>query len=364
MLAVLLALLLAVAVQHASATVLSAGGEDVDFTCPGTCTTDTTAGRFRSDWARSAYRFRDLSVVDPPPSRGILPNFSPQSSIWVHGRYFNLSNNAGDPATSANSQLLRVMGADGNPAIVIRATGTNGQVKISKRSAAGTFTDLVTCSSSTFPTGGLDQFDMSLDYAVAGSVTLYVGTSSFCTYSGDVTTDGRTQVQAVELSAARVGLGGTSGGAWSEVIVSTLDTRSKTVLRGTATGNGNSIEFSGTNVCTAIFPSNPYDDAAVATSATAEEVQECTVFSTIPAGTFTVDAVVQSARASRGSSGPQNVQFVVRTGGADYPSASSALSINPGVASVIWQFNPATGSFWSTGDITDAGFNAGVKSKP
>lgn len=354
--------LLAALPGAALATILFAGGEDVDFNCGGTCTTSTTAGHFRSDWARSALFLNDNSLADPPTNRIITSNFAGQGSIWVHGQYINIINGAGNASTGTNSQLLRVMATDGNPAVVIRGTGTGGQVKISTRSTAGVFVDLVTCGTD-FPSAILDKFDFFLNYSASGEATIYKNGTSVCTYSGDVTTDGRTQVQAVELYSAVYGT--SDGGKWSEVIVATTDTRGKNLLRLTPNGAGNAVQWDGTNPCTDILDNDPYNDASVASTPTNDELLQCTVTNTIPAGSWRVDAVSMSTRMLRGATGPQNFQFVTRTGGTDYFSSDQAPSTSfSNFRSYIQETNPGTATTWSTSDLTAVGFNIGLKSRP
>jgi len=364
----LLALLVlgaAIGSTNASATLLYAGGEDIDFipapTCGTNCFVMTSAGTFRSNWARETYGVRYTSASDPPTTRFATPVFTASSQIWVHAQVWST---AGGGATTANQQLLRLIGADGNPAIILRGTGTAGQIKISKRDTSGVITDLLTCASAIFPTPNLDQLDVYVNYAASGEVNVYRNSVSFCDYTGDVTTNGRTQLNAAEFSAA----GGSAGNdwvGWSEVVIATTDTRAMNLYTLSPNGNGNATQWTGTNPCTAILNATAYNDTSYVTTGSNSQIEECTVRNSLPTGSFNVQAVVMSGRLLVGSSGPQHFDFVLRTGGADYTSSDFAPTNSfSNIGNYIQALNPATGNAWAIGDITAAGFNIGLESKP
>jgi len=213
---------------NASATLLYAGGEDADFVCNGggTCIVDTTAGRYRSGWARAAYRVISLTVVDPPVNRFATSTFTASSSLWIHAQYCNMVATCVDTTTTSGAQLLRVMDSAGNPTLIVRGTGNPGQLKISSRTSAGVFTDLVTCSSAV--NASLTQLDLFVNYGTSGEVALYNNSAEVCRFAGDVTNgDGATTLNGVEFAAARAYsfIGNSAWGYWSEVIIATTDTR-------------------------------------------------------------------------------------------------------------------------------------------
>lgn len=94
----------------ARATLLFAGGEDVDFICTNVCTVDTGSGRFRPGWAREAY-YANPSTTDPPASYFSTPPFAANSTVWVHGQYWN----SGSTGTNNGSQMIRLLDTLGNP---------------------------------------------------------------------------------------------------------------------------------------------------------------------------------------------------------------------------------------------------------
>jgi len=156
----------------AGQTLLFSGGEDVDFTCVnGTCTVYTATTSYRAGWARASYGAA-ATTTDPPGNRFATPTFTANAEIWIHAQYCNLDGACNTNTTStSNAQLLRVFTTNGNPSLIVRGTGTAGQLKISSRTSGGTFTDLVTCTAAF--NAPLTQLDLHINYAASGSVTLY-----------------------------------------------------------------------------------------------------------------------------------------------------------------------------------------------
>jgi hypothetical protein len=344
---------------NAQATLLFAGGEDVDFYCNsgGTCSVDTSPGTFRAGWARESYRVA-ATVSDPPTNRFATAVFSPVSTLWVHAQFCNFNPNVCVASTTSGAQMIRIMDSSGNPTLIVRGTGTNGQVKISSRTAGGTFTDLVTCSSVIGTS--LQQLDVYVNYGTSGEVTLYNNSVQVCDYTGNVTNgDGATTLNQVEFSSPF------ALGDWSEVIVATTDTRGMSRFTANTSGNGNTTSFSGTNVCSSIWSATAFNDASYGFSGTNNAVHECTINSAVPAGSYSVQGLVMSARVLVGTTGPQHFDFVTRAGGTDYTSADFApLNSFSNFTNYIQTTNPATSNPWAVSDFQAAGFNVGEQTKP
>ena len=352
-------------VTPAPATILFAGGEDVDWTCVTNCQASTNAGNYRSAYARLGYGVAG-NTADPIVGRLQSPTFTASSTIWFHAQFchtgFGVTCNATN-GTVSNSQMIRFMDTAGNPTLIIRGTGTARQVKVSSRTSAGVFTDLVTCSN--FFDNAVGQIDVFINYGAAGTITLYSNSSQVCTFTGDNRNgDGATQINGVELGNPCGGCGN-SVSMWSEVIVADSDTRAKALLRLTPNGAGNTVAWSGTNPCTAILNNASFNDASYAQSATNDQLLQCTVTNTFPAGTWRIDAVVMAARIMRGSTGPQNFAFSTRTGAADFASGDIAPTTSfSNIGNNIQATNPNTAAAWVQSDITAAGFNIGLKARP
>jgi hypothetical protein len=355
------------------ATILAQGSEDIEFTCftvTGNCAASTDNRGFRSSFVREAYTVSGAGATnDPPTNRFATATFANTNNIWFHAQYCQqnggpCNGNGATNATVSNSQMIRFMDNVGNPAIIIRGTGTAGQVKVSSRTAGGVFTDLVsTCSGViTSTVSAPAQVDVFVNLAVSGQVTVYASGVQVCNFTGDTTNgDGATGFTSVEMAVAR---NDSIQSAWSEVIVADVDTRSKAVLRLTPLANGNATQWTGTNICSTLWPVAGFNDSVYASSSTNNQLQQCTVFNTFPGGTWRVDAVVMSARALRGVTGPQHFQWLTRTGAADFTSSDVTLTAGFANYQNIQNLNPQTSAVWAVGDLTAAGFNLGLKSTP
>jgi hypothetical protein len=341
----------------ASATLLFSGGEDIDFTClgSGTCAPGTNSSQFRPAWARESITIFG-STADPPSSRFATPVLPANSTLWVHAQL--CLDNCGGIGTSSGAQLFRFFDSSGNPALIVRGTGTSGQVKISTRTATGTFTDLVTCSSAA--NTSLTQIDVFVNYGTSGEVAFYNNSVRVCDFTGNVTNgDGATTLNQVEFSSA----GGVA--QWSEIIIATTDTRAMARFTANTVANGNTTGFSGTNICSSIWNATSVNDANFGFTGAANILHECTIKSTIPTGSYTVLALVMSARALVGSSGPLHFDFLTRVGGTDFPSTDFAPTTSfSNISNYIQATNPATSSPWLVSDFQATGFNVGEKTTP
>jgi hypothetical protein len=360
----LLSALFVLLATQADATILFAGGEDVDFTCNGSCSVSTGAALFRTGWAREVYVAAGTNVSnDPPGTRFATPVFTPSTAIWLHAQFCNVAGGVACVNTTAsNAQMIRLFDDMGNPSLIIRGTGTAGQLKISSRTAGGVFTDLATCSGVLI--NDINQLDIYVNYDASGTVTIYRGSVQVCTFSGNNTNgDGGTLLELVEFSGA--GGAGLSGG-WSEVIVATADTRALGLYHLTPNGAGNTVNWSGVNPCTAIVNPTAFNDATLSSSSLAADLLQCTVTHTLPAGVFTVPAVVMAARLKRGATGPQTFRYSTRTGGSDFDNGSD-LALTTSFANYsgyVQATNPDTTGAWATTDLTAVGFNIGLLSAP
>lgn len=99
-------------------------------------------------------------------------------------------------------------------------------------------------------------------------------------------------------------------------------------------------------------------------SLTATEIQEYEVTPAMPSGSFGVVSLVQHGQVTISATGPQHIEFMVRTGGTDYTSASIAPTTGWVTYANNWDTNPHTSAAWATTDLADAStsFNIGYKS--
>lgn len=117
--------------------------------------------------------------------------------------------------------------------------------------------------------------------------------------------------------------------------------------------NGNGANTAWTGTYADVDEADP-NDADFISSATATQIETFTLSDlSANAAALTPVAVINSARARNGSTGPQNIDLVVRTASTDYFSASVA-GLNTSFASGyqnVWMTNPNTASPWSVSDI-------------
>lgn len=335
-------------------TIYFAGGEDSSFTLLGTGAGSTDSRFYRSLFARGSVTTSGAaSSAYPPPNSMQTPFFTPITSFWVHGQFWNNTISG-----TLNNVLMALADASGVGRILIRSTATAGQLKISTRNAAGTITDLVTSAAGVMhamANGATDAYDLFVNYATAGQVTLYInGVNVLDTgASVNVTTDSATQLSTLLLANH----GNANTCAWSEVIVQDTDTRGMALFTVPPIAAGTTQSWlpnTVANVNAAII-----NDANLVGSATANQLMEWTVATTLPTGTWTIAAVVQEARVSGGTSGPGHFEWLIRTSdGSDHVSGSIAPLTSPSNYSNIWATNPHTGAAWAAGEFIQAGLES------
>lgn len=238
-------------------------------------------------------------------------------------------------------------------------TVNTGDVGVYKVNAAGTAT-LLASASSNIVSGTQIRLDIQISYSASGFVRLYYnGTLVADTGTVDVTTDGATSLDGFVLG----GLSASPSSLplyWSEIITSTDDTRSMSLLTVSPSAAGNSQGFD-TNTVGNINEVTT-NDSTLISSATANQIAQYTIATPGAIGNPSVNAVALWTRAQRGGTGPQNLQHSVRTSSTDSFSATKALNATMGQQVTTWEVNPVTGAYWTASEISAAGFNIGVKS--
>jgi hypothetical protein len=349
------ALLFLLPTMPARAGVLFMGGEDVSCQLIGTVTTSTSSTFYRSGYARQALGMSFSSSSDPPANRCLIPAFASQASGWIHVEAYQatLTN------TSAAMNAIEIYGADGQVHWVVRGTNVAGQVKLSKRSTAGAYTDLATCTAGVWPAISLHSIDLHLVVSASGEFAFYVdGALGGCDFLGDTTTDAQTSFNQVDF-------GGTNSNNatnyWSEFIVSTDDTRGMGVKTCAPLSLGNAWNWSGG---VANVNQNTINDANGSSTSSSGQIAEFACDS-LPAGSFSFPALQLSSRLEVGTAGPQHDAPMVRpaTGSTDYLGTNIAPTTAFANYHYLWATNPATSTGWSAGDFA-TGFNLGIESEP
>lgn len=342
----------------AAPTFYFVGGEDSDFTSVGTVAVDTTSTFRRSTYSRCALKVAAASLGDSWNAS----LSSAVSTCWATARvYFT---NDGNVASSiANRTFAFIDGSTPRLALTCSPVNFQGTTsctwKLIKINAAGTITTLTTSSFNVSPSS-VQKIDVFVNYAVAGQFSVYLDGTLIANYLGDVTTDSATTLSNLVLGTPMVD-GANGATYWSECIVSDSDTRSMTLATLPVNVAGNSQLWTGAN--TDINETTLSDATAISTT-TAAQLSEWTITPASAIGSTTpIAAVVVSARAANGSTGPQNLQGVVRTGAADFTSSNiSGMTQTLAPRRAIWTTNPNTTVAWVGSDLTAAGLNIGLKS--
>ncbi len=360
-------------------TIYFAGGEDSSFSINSGSvgfTPDNTAGRYRYQYARGSISiYAPVNAYIPPAAQKLRVPTANLTNFWLHfwalafsnipspGIQFISLNSDGAYAITQGFQQLVTNTATVSGIVYVTGTVTNtgnpGQLSLSvwqppTISAAGTvsinipgyFSSVVT-ESFVYPVNSLFAIDMNYN---VGVVTLYI--NGIRVLTGSV---GSAAQQYVEVSGI---CNSFNVCFYSEFIVSDTDTRGKAVLTIPPVANGNTNTWTGAVGNVDEFVSN---DGSYNYTAAANQLAEYTVTYSLPPGTWTVDVLVEEARVSVGSTGPEHFEWLVRTGSTDYATGSISPTAYFDNYSHIWPQNPNTATAWGTLDF-GTGFNIGVES--
>jgi hypothetical protein len=337
-------------------TVLWAGSEDTSFSkLTGSIFSNVTSSGFRAAFCRAGMLIQQVGgTTFPPPVYAQSPLLSSIASFWFHARYSNFI--GGDTSTVAADNMLVLLDAGGVARLAVQGTGTAGQLKIVTRNAAGSLTTLVTTAPGTLPlclTGAPVAIDLFVNYAVSGQATLFInGALVADTGAGvNITTDGATALAQCQISSPT----STTNMMWSELLIQDTSTLGCAVQTLPPIAAGNTQAWS-PNTVSNVNPTTINDTNFVG-SATAAQISEWTLATALPGGSWTIGAVVQEARVSVGSTGPQHFGWEVRTSdGTDHTTGTIA----PLVGSFanfqnVWATNPHTSAAWNAGELINAG---------
>lgn len=341
-------------------TLLAVGGQDTSFTIVdgGVSSGGGAGGAYRTNFSNCVITVNvGQTAADPPTSYISLPPFTPNSTLWVHGQF---GTNTSGNSNALNVHAMRVLDGSGVPRIVIRGTGTAGQMKISTRNAGGSFVDLTLTTSKLIPSvlNGPVAFDLYINYSILGQVTLYAnGAIVLDTGSNvNVTTDGATSLAQCQFGTFTNQSGATAG--WSEIITQTTVTLGMALWTLPPTGAGNTQAWTPNTL--ANVNKLTIDDTTSVATASVDELSEWTVSAgTLPTGVWNIIAVVQEARVECGTTGPQSFGWIVRTeDGTDHLSGDVPLITTFQNYSNIWLTNPFTGGNWAAGDLVNIGIES------
>lgn len=255
--------------------------------------------------------------------------------IWLHGQFSHGEN--------ATYDLIYFM--DGSTPVFKVHTAGDGELHFSYLSALDTWTEI---DSTTVPDGG-GAYDIHVKTGASGEFGFYLGGSARIEVSQAMT-------YATDITSIRFN----KEGAYlqlSQIAVADEPTIGWRVMEGRPTGAGANTAWVGdyTSVDEATL-----SEADYIYSNTANEVETFAQSLQSALDGYVVRAVAVCARARRGSSGPQNIQLAMRSGGTDYFSPTKSLGLGYTAVSEVWDTNPDTSADWTNSQAT--AIQPGVKS--
>ncbi len=327
------------------------GAEDLEYVQMGGASVVTTSGAFRS-------AFGSRCALQANGSNAFWESIAEytENEFWFAARCV-----ASASGNNPGSKIITFLSDDLLERIRVVGLGSSTW-KVQKVDAASVATDIGNVFfwplSSTL--GVYDKVDVHIIYDVPGSMDIYVNGVHVFAFIGDLATDGTTA-----LARHRLGGGGGVPVSWSETFIADGDTRSLSLAGFSPVANGNANTFDTGSPSVSNINEISLDDTTLNGSSVAGQIEQYTN-GAVPSGTLDVIAVIVSARAQRGSSGPSKIALGVRTNGSDYWGSDQAQDLTWGNTQEIFSTNPDTGSParpWLKSEIGAAvGFNIGMKS--
>jgi hypothetical protein len=320
------------------------GGEDIDFVASGGSFVSTAGGTFRTPWARCALVAYAQPGVQNSAFWSALQSFKTRApSLWFASQCYTQfigSNNQTDILRLCDGAVPRIR-VEGPP------FPAGGVCTVYKQNAAGVATVLGTIGSEWVAAGAPHRIDLQLVYSTSGLLNIYRDNVLIFTYSGDVTTDGATGLDGLQLGAPSY-LNSSFNMYWSEVIVSDSDTRGMGgLLTEPPVANGNTHNFdvgspAAANVNKISINDGTYDGATVAGL-----IDQYTGPS-IPAGAWQVASFGVRARAEVGAFGGPSFAPGGRSGGTDFWGSPYPITTAwQNFPLQTWEIDPTTGAPWA-----------------
>ena len=308
---------------------------------------------FRSGYARCCVMFSSgLQTF----GQRLWPG-GPVTTAWFSMRMYlsgiNINHNL------VNPKFIGFCDASGLERIAVIQSGTNSplpnQYDVFKVDALGNTTLLFTTISGFSGAPSVpDKVDFFFDYSTTGTLSMYINGAQVGTYSGDITTDGITQLAGTYQGAASYSAGSYG---YSECILADGDTRDLSVVTCYASGAGSTDQWTGayTNVNTITVNDGVFD-----TTTTSGDVQLYTMTG-ITTGNFDILTLVTNIRATQGAGLLTHIALAQEISGTQYATSAKNFPTSFGPVQFIQELNPATGQLWTQSDVNAVGFQSGYK---
>lgn len=310
--------------------ILWCGGEDIDFSMGSAVQIVTTAGRFRSGYARCCL----TSNAAGSYAKTLAFSGGTITSCWVSFRVFFLG-------TSASVTTLILGLVDSTTTASGLWVGGNSSGKLGLFTYDGSTKTQLVAESGTSWVSALSRMDLQLvNYGASSTVNLYCDGTLICTFSGDCTVSGVTAVDAIGIAGVR----DASNQAFvSEIMVGDEDLRAFPGLVTLAlTGAGTTDEWTGIfstiNQIT-ISDANP-------NYVNLNDKQQQFNVTDLPSGTFDIRAVKLAARAAKAAGTPTQIALGYNSGGSVAVGSDIALTTAYATYEQLNLTNPVTTSAW------------------
>lgn len=324
------------------------GGEDSEFYQVGGNFVSTLVNSFRSTYARCSLSVQQSNT----PGINFWQNWLQYSlsSFWWTGRSIILSVNAPE----SGGILLQWVDTNNIVRLQLVAVSANTWA-FYKVDHLGAATQLGSNFSMICSLNEQDKFDLQFVCNATGTCNFYLNGIQYFAFSGDTTTDSVTTICGHRLGNEQSKTSGSTR-YWSEITVGDSDTRSWNLQTLPPVANGNTHNFDigspqASNV-NEIF----LDDSTLDGSDTAGQIDQYTIPAIAP-GTYSILAIIVSARMQRGLSGLSKMDIGVRSGSTDYWSSDQSLTTAWTDYQNVWNTDPNTTAAWAALPI-----NIGLKS--
>lgn len=289
-----------------------------------------------------------IQIIGSTYAQATLP--AARSSLWLHLDYY------ADDSWATNYNMVEIRSSTYGVVARLRVTGYQSVIAEVYDGANwvgfGTYNAFANFNPSTV--------DIYLSIAPSGGqATWYYNGGLVGTYTGD--TQGYAATSIIDNIRFLTNNNYNDTCAISQVIVADEDTRGMKVATLAPSGAGALSDWTGTFAD--VDETAPSDLDYISTSAAnTGELFTMTDLSSTAQNGYEVKAVVQSARASKGLTGPQNLQYYMYSNGTVNPSPNIAGLTNnfATMPQYVWATDPSTGSAWTIPNVNN--LQAGFKS--
>lgn len=322
-------------------SILWCGGEDIDFG-NGATVYVITGGGFRTDYARCGLA---SSGQGQAPSNSILKSTTFQggavTDAWLH---FHLGN-----SIAANTNIMFCGFTNSSKAsgdgLYVGVGSTTTKIRLITWNSSSQAQLAIESGNSIGNSTPHDIDIQVMSYGASATVNVYVDHSLVITFTGDVRISSLTNLDQIGIA----GEGHDHRNVISEVIISTVDTRSNSLVTHYPNGTGNANQWAG--AYTDIDESTLSDTDLIYTNTNAQGVQ--LGLSNLPSGTFAIRGAKAIARCEKTSDASvTQLKIGVRSGTTTDVDAGRVVATDTFTSyDRVMDVNPITSSAFTQAEI-------------